>query len=101
MRATLAWSAPCTLAPSASSSRSVRFPHAVCAPPPALPLPSGAGYGRACQYRAKHDMVNSVSAGCFTGAVLAVRAGPQAAALGCVGFAAFSAAIDYFLEGNH
>ena len=46
-------------------------------------------------------MVNSISAGCFTGAALAVRAGPQASALGCVGFAAFSAAIDYFLEGHH
>ena len=53
------------------------------------------------QYRAKHDMVNSVSAGCFTGAVLAARAGPQAAGLGCVGFAAFSAAVDYFLEHNN
>ena len=43
-------------------------------------------------------MVNSVSAGCITGGLLAMNAGPQAAAMGCAGFAAFSAAIDYFME---
>lgn len=46
-------------------------------------------------YRAKNDLYNSASAGCFTGAVLGAKAGPQAAAFGCAGFAAFSTAIDY------
>ncbi|KAI9248510.1 Tim17/Tim22/Tim23/Pmp24 family-domain-containing protein [Phascolomyces articulosus] len=50
-------------------------------------------------YRAKNDLTNSVAAGCFTGGVLAARAGPQAALLGCGGFAAFSAAIDYYMRG--
>jgi len=62
----------------------------------------GASYsGSECvieSYRAKHDIYNAVSAGCFTGGILGVRAGPQAAALGCAGFAAFSAAIEYYLE---
>ncbi|KCV70722.1 hypothetical protein H696_03073 [Fonticula alba] len=49
-------------------------------------------------YRAEHDVGNSVAAGCFTGAFLARNAGPQAMALGCAGFAAFSAAIDHVLE---
>ncbi|KAI5799241.1 Tim17/Tim22/Tim23/Pmp24 family-domain-containing protein [Peziza echinospora] len=49
-------------------------------------------------YRAKNDMYNGVSAGCLTGGILAHKAGPQAAAVGCVGFAAFSAAIDYYLR---
>lgn len=39
-----------------------------------------------------------MSAGCFTGGVLAAKAGPKAAAMGCAGFAAFSAAIDYFMQ---
>ncbi|KAI3661246.1 hypothetical protein MP638_005683 [Amoeboaphelidium occidentale] len=51
-------------------------------------------------YRAKHDIYNSVSAGCVSGALLAIRSGPQGAAFGCAGFAAFSAAIDYFMEGR-
>lgn len=50
------------------------------------------------QYRAKNDLYNSVAAGCFTGGVLAARAGPQAAAFGCAGFAAFSAAIDAYMR---
>ena len=49
-------------------------------------------------YRAKSDLYNSVSAGCVTGAILAYKAGPQAAALGCGGFAAFSAAIDAYMR---
>ncbi|KAI8872392.1 mitochondrial import inner membrane translocase, subunit Tim17/22 [Ramicandelaber brevisporus] len=49
-------------------------------------------------YRAKNDIYNSVSAGCFTGAVLARKGGPQAAALGCVGFGAFSILIDYYFK---
>ncbi|OAA66977.1 tim22-like protein [Niveomyces insectorum RCEF 264] len=48
--------------------------------------------------RAKNDMVNGVTAGCLTGAILARKAGPQAAALGCAGFAAFSAAIDAYMR---
>lgn len=49
-------------------------------------------------FRAKNDMYNGISAGCVTGGVLAAKAGPQAAAVGCAGFAAFSAAIDYYLR---
>ncbi|EMF11897.1 mitochondrial import inner membrane translocase, subunit Tim17/22, partial [Sphaerulina musiva SO2202] len=44
-------------------------------------------------FRAKNDLSNQVAAGCFTGAFLAKGAGPQAMAVGCAGFAAFSAAI--------
>jgi len=39
-----------------------------------------------------------VAAGCITGGALAAKAGPQAAALGCAGFAGFSAAIDYYMR---
>ncbi|OQV06502.1 hypothetical protein CLAIMM_11059 [Cladophialophora immunda] len=49
-------------------------------------------------FRAKSDLMNSVSAGCITGGILAHKAGPQAAALGCAGFAAFSAAIDAYMR---
>jgi hypothetical protein len=48
--------------------------------------------------RAKNDLGNGVAAGCITGGVLGARAGPQAAAVGCVGFAAFSAAIDAYMR---
>lgn len=41
---------------------------------------------------------NSVAAGCVTGGALGIKAGPQAAAIGCAGFAAFSAAIDYYMK---
>lgn len=44
--------------------------------------------------RAKNDITNGVLAGCIVGGGLAYKAGPQAAALGCGGFAAFSAAIE-------
>lgn len=47
--------------------------------------------------RAKHDIYNSGYAGCLTGGVLGVRAGPQAACAGCATFAAFSVAIEYYL----
>jgi import inner membrane translocase subunit TIM22 len=50
--------------------------------------------------RGKHDGNNAIYAGCATGAALAARSGPEAMALGCAGFAAFSAAIDYFM-GEH
>lgn len=49
-------------------------------------------------YRAKNDLGNGVAAGCATGALLARGGGPQAAAVGCAGFAAFSAAIDAWMR---
>ena len=44
--------------------------------------------------RGRSDRWNAVYGGCITGAVLARDAGPQAMAMGCAGFAAFSYAID-------
>eukprot|EP00967_Tisochrysis_lutea_P156489 scaffold315403_cov31-Tisochrysis_lutea.AAC.4 len=44
--------------------------------------------------RGRTDRWNSILGGCLTGGVLAANAGPQAMGIGCVGFAAFSAAID-------
>jgi len=49
-------------------------------------------------FRAKSDLKNSALAGCITGAGLAYKAGPQAALLGCGGFAAFSTAIDAYMR---
>ncbi|RFU33487.1 hypothetical protein B7463_g2874, partial [Scytalidium lignicola] len=49
-------------------------------------------------FRAKNDLTNGILAGCITGGVLAAPAGPQAAAVGCAGFAAFSAAIDAYMR---
>ncbi|KAJ3177292.1 Mitochondrial import inner membrane translocase subunit tim22 [Geranomyces variabilis] len=51
-------------------------------------------------YRAKNDIWNGVSSGCITGGVLAARAGPAAIVGGCVTFAAFSAAIDYYMKSD-
>ncbi|KAL2760506.1 hypothetical protein ACRALDRAFT_1073671 [Sodiomyces alcalophilus JCM 7366] len=48
--------------------------------------------------RAKNDLYNGAAAGCLTGGILARNAGPQAAAGGCVAFAAFSAAIDAYMR---
>ena len=48
--------------------------------------------------RARHDIYNSVYAGCFAGGTLAASAGPKAACAGCVTFAAFSAMIDKIME---
>ncbi|KIW07193.1 uncharacterized protein PV09_02059 [Verruconis gallopava] len=48
--------------------------------------------------RAKNDLWNGVAGGCITGGALAMKAGPQAAAVGCAGFAAFSAAIDAYMR---
>ncbi|KAF2646655.1 mitochondrial import inner membrane translocase, subunit Tim17/22 [Massarina eburnea CBS 473.64] len=48
--------------------------------------------------RAKNDLWNGVAGGCITGGVLARSAGPQAALVGCGGFAAFSAAIDAYMR---
>jgi hypothetical protein len=62
----------------------------------------GAAYsGTECaveSFRAKNDLQNSMYAGCITGGALAYKAGPQAAALGCGGFAAFSTAIDWYMR---
>lgn len=49
-------------------------------------------------FRAKNDIYNGVAAGCLTGGALAAKAGPQAMAFGCGGFAAFSAAIDWYMR---
>lgn len=56
--------------------------------------------------RARHDIYNSVMAGCATGAILAAqpreripaKARAYQMAVGCAGMAAFSAAIDYYME---
>jgi len=46
------------------------------------------------KYRGKHDVWNSALGGCVTGAALQAKQGPQAAAIGCGGFAVFSLVID-------
>lgn len=51
--------------------------------------------------RAKHDVINTAAAGCATGGILAARAGPQAACVGCAGFATFSILIEKVLERYH
>ena len=56
--------------------------------------------------RAKHDLYNSVMAGCATGAIMAsqprdripARARAIQMAVACGGMAAFSTAIDYYME---
>ncbi|CAL9729851.1 mitochondrial import inner membrane translocase subunit Tim22p [Monosporozyma unispora] len=50
--------------------------------------------------RAKNDIYNGVAAGCITGGGLAYKSGPQAALVGCLGFAAFSAAIDLYMKSE-
>jgi len=52
------------------------------------------------KYRGKHDVWNPVVSGCITGAALQAKSGPQAAAMGCGGFAAFSLVIDSVM-GTH
>lgn len=46
------------------------------------------------QTRGQHDLKNSVSAGCVTGAALSRKSGWQGMCMGCAGFAAFSVVID-------
>jgi len=43
---------------------------------------------------ATHGVENAATAGCISGAAIAARQGPQAACMGCAGFAAFSVVID-------
>mmetsp|Transcript_25861 Transcript_25861/g.45105 ORF Transcript_25861/g.45105 Transcript_25861/m.45105 type:complete len:217 (+) Transcript_25861:24-674(+) len=52
------------------------------------------------KYRGKHDMLNPILSGCAAGAVLAAAEGPQAAALGCMGFAAFSGVVEMIMGGH-
>lgn len=51
--------------------------------------------------RAKNDIYNGVAAGCLTGGGLAYKSGPQAAVVGCAGFAAFSTAIDLYTRNEN
>jgi len=51
--------------------------------------------------RGKHDLTNSVAAGCATGAGLAYKSGPAGMCLGCAGFAAFSVVIDSFMTTEY
>lgn len=44
--------------------------------------------------RGKSDMMNAVYAGCVTGAAFGIKQGPQAACMGCVGMATFTAVLD-------
>jgi len=52
------------------------------------------------KHRAKHDVWNPVLSGCAVGATLSASGGPQAACLGCVGFAGFSLVVDKIM-GPH
>lgn len=52
------------------------------------------------KYRGKHDVWNQVISGCVTGAAMQAKSGPQASAMGCGGFAAFSLVIDTVM-GNY
>jgi len=50
--------------------------------------------------RGTHDVWNEVISGCVTGAAIQAKSGPQAAAMGCGGFAAFSLIIAQVM-GTH
>ncbi|XP_075876337.1 mitochondrial import inner membrane translocase subunit Tim22 [Nelusetta ayraudi] len=49
-------------------------------------------------HRGTSDWKNGVYSGCVTGGAIGFRAGLKAGVLGCGGFAAFSAAIEYYLR---
>lgn len=49
-------------------------------------------------YRGRHDHWNTAFAACMTGGTLGVSTGPQNALLGCASFAAFSLAIEKWME---
>ncbi|CAJ1064366.1 mitochondrial import inner membrane translocase subunit Tim22 [Xyrichtys novacula] len=49
-------------------------------------------------HRGKSDWKNAVYSGCVTGGAIGFRAGLKAGVLGCGGFAAFSAAIEYYMR---
>ncbi|KAL2915386.1 Mitochondrial import inner membrane translocase subunit tim22 [Polyrhizophydium stewartii] len=49
-------------------------------------------------FRAKHDIYNNIMSGCFAGAAMSARAGPRAMVAGCAGFAAFSGAIEMWMN---
>ncbi|KAH6565352.1 hypothetical protein BASA50_005393 [Batrachochytrium salamandrivorans] len=51
-------------------------------------------------FRAKHDIYNNIMSGCFAGAVMAAKSGPQSMVLGCAGFAAFSGAIELWMASS-
>ncbi|EFJ34081.1 hypothetical protein SELMODRAFT_230551 [Selaginella moellendorffii] len=48
--------------------------------------------------RARHDMTNTMVAGCVTGGSLSAKAGPKAACVGCAGFAAFSVVVEKLFD---
>jgi len=50
--------------------------------------------------RGKHDAYNAVISGCGVGAALSAKQGPQAACLGCAGFAIFSGIMEVVM-GPH
>ncbi|CAD5125222.1 DgyrCDS13461 [Dimorphilus gyrociliatus] len=49
-------------------------------------------------YRGKTELFNGTASGAIVGGVIGFRAGLQAGLLGAAGFAAFSAAIDYYFR---
>lgn len=52
-------------------------------------------------FRAKEDLYNGTTAGCVTGAGLAIKGGPIGALTGCAGFAAFSLAVDTYMKSEN
>ncbi|GAB5031585.1 tim22-like protein [Nannochloropsis oceanica] len=52
------------------------------------------------KFRGKHDAYNAVISGCGVGAALSAKQGPQAACLGCAGFAIFSGVMEVVM-GPH